>query len=118
METAQSDVDLMVVEKATVEQVVSRLTIVEKGIGRSINPTVYSVTEFKSKLAADNYFLTSVLKGRESLYQNAFGKAPSLNIIRGQRKNSVAFRCLFCAYKIKEWATRMPLKRVGVPGGI
>ena len=64
-ETAQSDVDLMVVGKATLEQVLSRLSMVEKGIGRSINPTVYSVTEFKSKLAADSHFLTSVLKGHK-----------------------------------------------------
>jgi len=62
-ETAQSDVDLMVVGKATLEEVLSRLSTAEKGIGRSINPTVYSLAEFKSKLAAGNHFLTSVLKG-------------------------------------------------------
>src|SRR5438094_5303258 len=48
-ETAQSDVDLMVVGKVTLDEVLSRLSTVEKGIGRSINPTVYSVAEFKSK---------------------------------------------------------------------
>src|SRR5216684_89037 len=36
-----------------------------QGIGRSINPTVYSLAEFKSKLAAGNHFLTSVLKGQK-----------------------------------------------------
>jgi predicted nucleotidyltransferase len=64
-ETAQSDVDLMVIGKATLEEVLSRLSTAEKGIGRSINPTVYSSTEFKSKLAARNHFLTSVLKGQK-----------------------------------------------------
>jgi len=64
-ETAQSDVDLMVVGKATLDQVLSRLATAEKGIGRSINPTVYSVGEFKSKLGAGNHFLTSVLKGQK-----------------------------------------------------
>jgi len=63
-ETAQSDVDLMVVGKATLDQVLSRLSIAEKGIGRSIKPTVYSVAEFKSKLGAGNHFLVSVLKGQ------------------------------------------------------
>ena len=61
---AQSDVDLMVIGKATLDQVLSRLSTAEKGIGRSINPTVYSVAEFKSKLAAGNDFLTSVLKSQ------------------------------------------------------
>jgi len=64
-ETAQSDVDLMVVGKATLDQVLSRLSTTEKAIGRSINPTVYSVAEFKSKLATENHFLTSVLKGQK-----------------------------------------------------
>src|SRR5438128_527623 len=64
-ETAQSDVDLMVVGKATLDQVLSRLSTAEKGIGRSINPTVYSVAEFKSKLASGNHFLTAVLKGQK-----------------------------------------------------
>jgi predicted nucleotidyltransferase len=62
-QTAQSDVDLMVVGKATLDQVLSRLSTVEKSVGRPINPTVYSVAEFKSKRAARNHFLTSVLKG-------------------------------------------------------
>jgi uncharacterized protein len=64
-ETAQSDVDLMVVGKVTLDEVLSRLSTVEKGIGRSLNPTVYSVAEFKSKFASGNHFLTSVLKGQK-----------------------------------------------------
>src|SRR5215471_7982541 len=64
-ETAQSDVDLMVIGKATLEEVLSRLSTAEKGTGRSINPTVYSLAEFKSKLAVGNHFLTSVLKGQK-----------------------------------------------------
>ncbi len=64
-ETAQSDVDLMLVGKATLNEVLSRLSTVEKIIGRSINPTVYSVLEFKSKLANGNHFLNAVLKGQK-----------------------------------------------------
>jgi predicted nucleotidyltransferase len=64
-ETAQSDVDLMIVGKASLDQVLSRLSTAEKGIGRSINPTVYSVGEYRSKLAAGNHFLTSVLNGQK-----------------------------------------------------
>jgi predicted nucleotidyltransferase len=62
---AQSDVDLLVVGKATLEEVLSRLSTVEKSIRRPINPTVYSVAEFKSKLASANHFLTAVLKGQK-----------------------------------------------------
>jgi len=64
-ETAQSDLDVMIVGKANLDQVLSRLSTAEKGIGRSINPTLYSVAEFKSKLEAGNHFLTSVVKGQK-----------------------------------------------------
>jgi len=64
-ETAQSDVDLMVVGKATLDVLLSRLSTIEKSIGRPVNPTVYSVAEFKSKLASGNHFLTAVLKGQK-----------------------------------------------------
>jgi len=64
-ETAQSDIDLMVVGDATLDDVLSRLSAVEKAIGRPVNPTVYSVVEFKSKLASGNHFVTAVLKGKK-----------------------------------------------------
>lgn len=64
-ETAQSNVDLMAIGKATLDQVMSRLSTVEKAIGRPINPSVYSVAELKSKLASGNHFLTTVLKGQK-----------------------------------------------------
>ena len=55
----------MVVGKATLDQVLSRVSATGRAIGRSINPTVYSVAEFKSKLATENHFLISVLKGQK-----------------------------------------------------
>jgi predicted nucleotidyltransferase len=64
-ETTQSDVDLMVVGKATLDEVLSRLSPVEKSIGRPINPTVYSVAELKSKIAGRNHFLNAVVKGQK-----------------------------------------------------
>jgi hypothetical protein len=59
--------NLIIVGKATLEQVLTRLSTAEKDIGRSINPTVYSVAEFKSKLVSGNHFLTAVLNGKEGI---------------------------------------------------
>ncbi len=64
-DTATSDVDLMVVGAATIDEVLSRLPEVEKTLGRPINPTVYSVAEFRSKVANGNHFLNAVLKGKK-----------------------------------------------------
>jgi predicted nucleotidyltransferase len=63
-ETAGSDVDLMVVGDVTLDQLLTLLTPVERAIGRPINPTVYSLKEFKSKLHARNHFINSVVRGR------------------------------------------------------
>jgi len=62
-ETAQSDVDLMVVGHVELEEVLARVQTVEKQIQRPINPTVYSPEEFKAKLANGSHFVTSVLRG-------------------------------------------------------
>jgi len=64
-ETAQSDIDLMVVGEAGLDRVLSLLSGVEESIGRPINPTVYSVAEFRSKLSNGNHFLSSVLRGEK-----------------------------------------------------
>jgi uncharacterized protein len=64
-ETVTSDIDLMVVGDAALDDVLSRLSGVEKAIGRPVNPTVYSVAEFSSKVANGNHFLHAVLKGEK-----------------------------------------------------
>ncbi len=56
-ETAQSDVDLMVVGKATLDEILSHGSLQWRKHQCPINPTVwYSVEEFKSKLASGNHF--------------------------------------------------------------
>jgi predicted nucleotidyltransferase len=62
-EKAGSDVDLMIVGDVTLDEVVAQLASTERAIGRSINPTLYSVKEFKAKLKSGNHFLRSVLRG-------------------------------------------------------
>ena len=61
-ERASSDVDLMVVGNTPFSDVVSALGPAQKALGREINPTVFPVSEFRSKLAAGNHFLRSVMK--------------------------------------------------------
>ncbi len=64
-EKADSDIDLLVVGRATLEEVLARLGNVEKSLGRAINPAVYSVAEFRTKLAHGNHFLNSVAKDKK-----------------------------------------------------
>lgn len=64
-DTAESDIDLMVVGQARFDEVLVRLAKAQATLGRDINPTVYSTSEFKAKLADGNNFLNTVLKGKK-----------------------------------------------------
>jgi predicted nucleotidyltransferase len=61
-ERANSDVDLMVLGNAPFSEIVSALGPAQRELGREINPTVFPVSEFRSKSAAGNHFLRSVMK--------------------------------------------------------
>lgn len=61
-ERANSDVDLMVLGNAPFSDVVLALGPAQTVLGREINPTVFPVSEFRSKLAARNHFLRSVMR--------------------------------------------------------
>lgn len=62
-ETAQSDIDLMVVGTARFADVVERIADAQKTLNREINPTVYTAKEFSSKLRGN--FLKTVLGGKK-----------------------------------------------------
>ncbi len=64
-ERAGSDVDLMVLGDVSFSEVVCALGPAQKILGREINPNVFPVPEFRSKLAAGNHFLRSVMKEKK-----------------------------------------------------
>jgi len=64
-EKAESDIDLLIVGRVSLEDVLGSVGDLERSLGRAINPTVYSLTEFKAKLANGNHFLNSVVRGEK-----------------------------------------------------
>jgi len=64
-EVAGSDLDLFIVGSAPLDEVVSTLSSVEKAIGREINPSLFSETEFKKKFSQKNHFIRSVMKSEK-----------------------------------------------------
>jgi uncharacterized protein len=62
-ETERSDVDLMVVGRVDFSIVVEKLAAAQKTLNREINPTVYSVKEFRSKVRGN--FLKTVLADKK-----------------------------------------------------
>jgi uncharacterized protein len=66
-ERSDSDLDLMVIGDVSFAEVVECLSSTQKTLGREVNPSVYSLSDFLSKKASGNHFLMSVL-AREKLF--------------------------------------------------
>lgn len=64
-ERSGSDVDLLVVGKASFGEVAAALGAAQDTLSREVNPTVYSSSEFTAKLAAGHHFLTSVMRDKK-----------------------------------------------------
>ena len=64
-ERASSDIDLMVLGNVEFTEIVSAVSSVQKALAREINPTVFPVSEFQSKVKSGNYFLRNVMKAKK-----------------------------------------------------
>ena len=62
-QTANSDVDLMVIGDATLREIAPALQPVEDRIAREINPSVYTMDGFTKRVASEDHFISSVLRG-------------------------------------------------------
>ncbi len=60
-ENSASDVDLVVVGAVGFGAVVTAIQQAQNGIGREVNPTVYTTRELRNKLRAGHHFVTSLL---------------------------------------------------------
>ncbi len=63
-DTASSDIDLLVVsDELTLEDLYATLSTVEQQLGRKVNPTLYTDSEFRIRRSGNNAFLSRVLAG-------------------------------------------------------
>lgn len=76
-DTASSDIDLLVVaEDLTLEDLYANLSAVEQRLGRQINPTLYTVEEFRKRRSGNNAFLDRVLTGPIIILEGQLDAAP------------------------------------------
>jgi predicted nucleotidyltransferase len=61
-ETGSSDLDVLVVGELTFAEVVSAISPLQETLSREINPSVYPLDEFRSKVTEGHHFLKSVLE--------------------------------------------------------
>jgi uncharacterized protein len=58
----ESDVDLLIIGEISLRQIVSALGDSQKLIGRDINPVVFHLDEFKSRIKEKDHFLCSIIE--------------------------------------------------------
>jgi predicted nucleotidyltransferase len=61
-ETRGSDLDVLVVGDLTFAEVVSAISPLQETLSREINPSVYPVKEFRSKVLEGQHFISTVLE--------------------------------------------------------
>lgn len=62
-DTAQSDIDVLIIsDELTHGEVFQALESASRTLGRQVNPTIYTVADFKSRVHHHNAFLTRVLQ--------------------------------------------------------
>ncbi len=75
-DTASSDIDLLVVSnELTLEDLYATFSTVEKQLGRQINPTLYTDSEFRKRRSGNNAFLNRVLAGPTIILQGQLDAA-------------------------------------------
>jgi predicted nucleotidyltransferase len=57
-----SDVDLMIIGRVKLKELVPRLRRAQEQLGREINPTIYEPEEFSQRLAAGEHFVSRVIQ--------------------------------------------------------
>lgn len=62
MERADSDVDVLVVGDVPFSEVVDALASAQESLGREVNPSVYPVEEFMTKVSEGHHFVTSLAR--------------------------------------------------------
>lgn len=59
---SSSDIDLMIIGRASLKELVPRLRRAQEQLGREINPTTYEPEEFRQRLVAGEHFLNRVIQ--------------------------------------------------------
>jgi len=86
-EHAVSDVDLLVIGSLGLSDLAPALRMTEDLLGREVNATSYSITEFRGKISAKDHFLSEVMRGPKEFLK---GSQRDLDEIIGKSRRSTA----------------------------
>lgn len=81
-ETAASDIDVFVVGRVSLQDLMEVLSPIQSRLGREVNPTVYPAMEFREKIMRGHHFLSAVLEGPKIFLIGSFRELERLAEIR------------------------------------
>ena len=84
-ETSESDIDLMVIGSVSLRQLVGRLSGVSQQLGRELNPSVMTESEFSKRREAGDHFVSTVLSAPKLF---VIGEADELAAMGKERLDS------------------------------
>ncbi len=76
--TAGSDIDVLIVGDLGLQEAVRRLGAVPDKVGREVNPVVWTRTEYQRRLAEEDHFLSTVLRGPRLLIRGGIGEPQAM----------------------------------------
>lgn len=85
-DTAESDIDLMVVGAVTLDEVLDAVSSVEKYLRRPVTPTIYSPEDLRQRLGAGNHFLRSLEQSKKVFLiggEDEFREAGATRLVQG-----------------------------------
>ena len=85
-EKATSDIDLMVIGAASLDEALDAVGPVERQLGRPVNLTIYSREDLKARLRSGNHFLQSLQKSKKVFLigdEDEFRKAGTTRLVQG-----------------------------------
>jgi predicted nucleotidyltransferase len=83
---AASDIDLMVVGQVSLDEVLDAVSSAEKQLQRPVNPTIYTLEDFRQRLGAGNHFLRSLEKSKKVFLiggEDEFREACAIGLVQG-----------------------------------
>ena len=90
-DTASSDIDLMVIGEVSLDDVLEALTPLEKQLRRPINPSIYTLGEWKRRRHSGNHFLQSLKNARKVFLigpEDESEKARGARVVQDRTKQS------------------------------
>ena len=85
-ENATSDIDLMVVGRVSLDDILDAVSPIEKYLRRPVNPTIYSLKDLRVKIRAGNHFLRSLVNSEKVFLigdEDGFRRAGATRVVQG-----------------------------------